>query len=82
MDTEPKSKPTPVFTPADVSFYAATQKGQRVTADAVRKAVRAHRLVPSVVSVGGISLFTQSVVEAWLSSRQERRRGRGSGRTG
>jgi hypothetical protein len=67
-----------VFSSSDVAFEAA-RRGQRLTADGVRKAAREHRLQSSLVTVGGQRLFAADAVDAWLVSRALRRRGSSGG---
>ena len=66
-----------IYTSADIAFEAA-RRGQKVGADAIRKAARAHRITPVAVTVGGVRLYDAAAVEEWLTNRR-RRGGSGGG---
>jgi hypothetical protein len=72
-----RNQKTGLFTSADVA-YAAAQRGQRITADGIRAAAAAGRLSPYATTQGGVRLFTEEVVDAFLEARRTRQRRTGS----
>lgn len=62
----------PYMTTSDVAAEAI-RRGDRLTPDAIRRATRAGRIIPAVVTERGQRLYERETVERWLAERAARR---------